>query len=97
MNEDPEVTVFPEMVGIPALIQVPDMALDTMGEFEGLIAGAGNFPGVGAIIFIGIRRADGTSIIGAVPPQHQQRLGEVFYQIGQDIEAGKYDKPVTPQ
>lgn len=96
MDEDREIIATPVMQVVPALICIPEAAIDTLGNAQGIVVGAQHLDGLGPCLFIGSRMPDGRAQIGAIPPEHWPRLAEVLNATFSALQRGDFDNPVRP-
>ena len=96
-DEDREIIAAPIMSVVPALVCIPESAIDTMGDAQGVVIGAQHLDGFGPCLFIGTLMKDGTAQIAAVPPQFWQSLSDKLEKTLAAIARGDFDSGETAQ
>lgn len=91
--DDQEIYATPMMQVVPALVTVPEGAIDTLGEAQGVVIGAANLEGFGGCLFIGTRMKDGTAMIAAVPAQSWMLLAGIMNTTLAQLQHGEFDAP----
>lgn len=96
-DDDREIHAAPIMTVVPALVTIPESAIDTLGDAQGVVIGAQHLDGFGPCIFIGTRMKDGTAQIAAIPPQHWAALTTKLETIFAAVARGDFDSSETAQ
>lgn len=97
MRDDREILACPLMKVVPALVTVPEGAIDNLGDAQGVAIGAQHLDGFGPCLFIGTRMKDGTAQIAAIPPQHWESLRATIDSTFAAIERGDFDSATVMQ
>ncbi|WP_066546804.1 hypothetical protein [Sphingomonas sp. CCH15-F11] len=92
MSGDREIYATPSMQVVPALVCIPEGAIDTLGDAQGVVIGAQHLDGFGPCLFIGTRMRDGTAQIGAIPPNHWPQLADVLNEVFGQLQRGEFDR-----
>lgn len=87
MADNDEISCAPLMRIVPGLVTVPEAALDTCGDAQGLVVGWDDLSNGHRAIFVGVRQKDGTAMIAAIPmprwPALAKALGDVLHEASQ--------------
>lgn len=95
--DDQEIYATPMMQVVPALVTVPQGAIDTLGTAQGVVVGAANLEGFGGCLFIGTRMKDGTAMIAAVPSGSWIQLAGILNATLAQLQRGEFDLPQVAQ
>lgn len=74
MDDDTELYLTPMMGIVPAVVDTPEEAIDTMGNLQGVLYGHQYAEGFGPLVFIGVRDKTGKAMVAGVPRKHWDEL-----------------------
>lgn len=89
MDDDRELILTPVMELVPAVVDTPEQAIDTMGDRQGVLVGHQYAEGYGPIVFIGVRDKSGKAMVAGVPEQHWKALARAFNEAVGDASQAK--------
>lgn len=90
-NAPGDIIATPIMSVTPALVCIPEDAIDTLGDAQGVVIGAQHLDGFGPCLFIGTRMKDGTAQIAAIPPKFWSDLSSRLEQTFAALARGDFD------